>query len=230
MPIGGRPFLDFVLSSLADAGCRDVGLVIGPDQRGPFLEYLRRHPTTRTHVELLEQAEPLGTADAVVSAARWVGAAPFLVVNSDNLYPVDALRDLIALDGPGLAVFDREELVRSSNIPAERVAAFALVDVDRDGYLSRIIEKPGPEALAAAGAGALISMNSWRFDRGMVDVCREVPLSSRGEYELPHAVALAIARGVRVKAIRARGEVLDLSQQTDVAEVSRRLAGIDPRP
>ena len=31
MPLGGRPFLDYVLSALADAGIGDVVLVVAPD-------------------------------------------------------------------------------------------------------------------------------------------------------------------------------------------------------
>ena len=31
MPLGARPFLDYVLSALADAGITDVVLVIGPE-------------------------------------------------------------------------------------------------------------------------------------------------------------------------------------------------------
>jgi len=34
----GRPFLDYVLSALADAGCRDICLVVGPDD-----EAIRSH-------------------------------------------------------------------------------------------------------------------------------------------------------------------------------------------
>ncbi len=31
MPIAGRPFLDYLLSALADAGIREVALVVAPD-------------------------------------------------------------------------------------------------------------------------------------------------------------------------------------------------------
>jgi glucose-1-phosphate thymidylyltransferase len=31
MPLGGRPVLDYVLAALADAGIRDVTLVVAPD-------------------------------------------------------------------------------------------------------------------------------------------------------------------------------------------------------
>ena len=33
MPLGQRPFLDYVLSALADAGIGDVTLVVAPDHR-----------------------------------------------------------------------------------------------------------------------------------------------------------------------------------------------------
>ena len=102
--------------------------------------------------------------------------------------------------------------------------------MDRDGYLMRIVEKPGRAYYDAAGPDALVSMNAWRFDPRIFDACRDVPVSSRGEYELPEAVGVALSRGVRFKTFRACGPVLDLSRRSDVTLVSRRLAGAHPRP
>lgn len=231
MPVGSaRPFLDYVLGSLADAGCRQVGLVLGPEHDDVRRRYRMYAPPRRLAIDFLEQPEAAGTADAVLRCEAWAGDQPFLVINADNLYPVDVLRRLASLEHPGLPVFARDELVRSSNIPAERVAAFALVDVDAAGWLRRIVEKPGLDAVAAAGADALVSMNCWRFDRQIFQPCRDVPRSLRGEFELPQAVGLAVDRGVRFQTIAAGGPVLDLSRRSDVAEVSRRLAGVDPQP
>ena len=230
MPIGARPFLDYVLSSLADAGCREVGIVIGPEQRPAFDAYRAPGHTMRTRVTFVEQPEALGTAHAVRSASAWLGDAAFLVVNGDNLYPADALRALAALEGPGAALFEREALVAAGNIPPERVAAFAAAYVNAAGDVVRLIEKPSARDLESAAGPVLVSMNAWRFDRRILDACGDVDPSPRGEYELPAAVELAIARGVRVRAVVACGRVLDLSRRTDVAEVSRRLSGIEPRP
>ena len=129
-----------------------------------------------------------------------------------------------------MPAYDRDTLVRDSGFPPDRVAGFAAIEVDHDGHLTRIVEKPGREYDAAAGAGALISMNVWRFDRGIFSACRDVPISARGEYELPEAVGLAISRGARFRTFRARGAVLDLSRRTDIAPVSERLAGAEARP
>ena len=73
-------------------------------------------------------------------------------------------------------------------------------------------------------------MNVWRFDERIFDACRDVPRSARGEFELPEAVALAVARGVPFRVIAARGPVLDLSRRADAADVERRLAAAEARP
>jgi dTDP-glucose pyrophosphorylase len=226
MPVAGRPFLDFTLSALADAGCTNVALVIGPEQRSSFEAYLRSRANWRTQATLLVQIEASGTADAVLAAADFIDDLPFLVVNGDNLYPVGMLRDLKMLDGPGLAVFDAQQLVETSNIPPERIAEFATVELTATGELASIVEKPGQQAEATR----LVSMNAWKFDRRILDACRDVPRSIRGEFELPEAVALAVSRGVRFTAVRACGGVLDLSRPADIPEVTQRLAGLDPHP
>ena len=73
-------------------------------------------------------------------------------------------------------------------------------------------------------------MNCWRFDARIFAACRDVAPSPRGELELPQAVMLAVERGVRFRAIPARGPVLDLSRRADTAEVARRLRTRPPEP
>ena len=141
-----------------------------------------------------------------------------------------SLRALVDLDGPGLPAYDVDSLVRDSGFPRDRVMGFAAIEVDDRGHLTRIVEKPGREYYDAPGSRALISMNVWRFDERIFDACRDVPLSARGEYELPEAVGLAVSRGVVFRTFRASGAVLDLSRRSDVALVNARLAGVEPRP
>jgi len=226
----GRPFLDYVLSTLADAGFPEIALVVAPAHDPLLAQYSGSSAPSRFGLSFVVQDQAIGTADAVRSAQAFVAGRPFVVVNADNLYPIEVLRALRELDGPGLPVFERDELVRSSGIPRERVASFALLSVGSDlGTLLDIVEKPGADAVATAGPHALVSMNCWKFDERIFDACRDVPRSARGELELPEAVRLAITRGVHFRTVPARGPVLDLSRREDVSAVSARLAGLDPR-
>ena len=226
IPLNGRPFLDYILSSLADAGLRQVALVVAPEHRALRDYYESASPPSRIRVDFVVQRDPLGTANAVLAAEAWSHGEPFLTINGDNLYPADVLATLARLSEPGLPAFDREDLVRSGNIPAERVRAFAFLEMDDSGYLTGIVEKPQS---AAAGHRA-ISMNCWRFDERIFQACRDVPRSARGEFEVPEAVGVALSRGVRFKTFPARGPVLDLSTRADAADVARRVAAISPRP
>ncbi len=240
MPLAGadgraRPFLDYVLSALADAGYVEVGLVVPPPVADGGSDPLRDYYTgpgrpSRVRVSFVVQPEARGTADAVASAADWIAGRPFVVLNADNLYGVEALRALREAEGPALPVYEREDLVVSSGIPDARVASFALLQVTPDGRLADIVEKPGVEVMNAAGPKALISMNCWRGDEDVLRACRDVPVSARGEFELPAAIRLAITRGVHVRTIPARGPVLDLSRREDVPFVTARLQGVEARP
>lgn len=238
MPMTGpdgraRPFLDYLLGELADAGFTRVALIVAPPGTGPdpLREYYEGDGRpTRLQLSFVVQAEAVGTADAVWSAAAYVGRRPFVVLNADNLYGATTLRTLREADGPALPVYERDQLVQSSAIPPERVAAFALLTLRPDGTLADIVEKPGAAAVEAAGVHALISMNCWRGDSRLLDACRDVERSPRGEFELPMAVRLAIDRGVVFRGVPARGPVLDLSRREDVHTVVARLAGVVARP
>jgi len=229
IPIG-RPFLDFILSGLADAGIIDVCLVIGPEHTSVREHYDRTAKPERVRIAFAVQEKPLGTADAVSAAGPMVGARDFLVLNSDNYYPIEAYRALAALEGPGLVAFDRDAMVRDSNVPADRIGQFAIVRIGADDTMDEVVEKPDAATLASCGDEVYLSMNCWRFDTSVLDACRRVRPSARGELELPDAVRLAQREaGTRFRVIRMKAGVLDLSSRGDIASVADRLAGVRVR-
>jgi dTDP-glucose pyrophosphorylase len=221
----GRPFLDFVLSGLADAGFAQACIVVGPEHDFVRDHYLRIQPR-RILISFAVQAKALGTADAVLAAEGFASGGEFIVINSDNLYPSEVLVALRALGQPGAVMFDESSLIEKSNISRERVRSFAYATVDAAGYLNDLIEKPDERTLADLRGLALVSMNCWRFSTEIFDACRRVPLSSRGEYELPAAVREAAKGGMRFKIVRSTAGVLDLSQRSDIAAVAERLKNL----
>lgn len=219
----GRPFLDYVLSGLADAGFRELCLVIGPEH-DVIRDYYEAHSPRRVLLTYAVQAEARGTADAVVAAEQFSGRDEFLVMNGDNYYPVDVLRKLRAFGGPGTILFETGGLTRNSNIPADRVRQYAYAEVSGEELVA-LAEKPAPNA--GSSPNALVSMNLWRFSSAIFEHCRMVERSSRGEYELPGAVNRAILHGARFRVETTDLGVLDLSRREDVAEVTERLRGIE---
>lgn len=225
----GRPFLDYVLSGLVDAGLRDVCLVIGPEHDAVRERY--GDGSTRARVSFAIQEAPLGTADALLAAESFTAGEPFVVLNSDNYYPVEVLATLRELGEPGLPAFGRTALLRDGAIAPERIAGYALLEIGPDGYLRRIIEKPDERTLSEFGEDAYVSMNCWRFSADIFRACRTVAPSARGELELPLAVQHSIdAFGGRFLTFPVHAGVLDLSRRGDVAGVKERLRSIEARP
>ena len=229
IPIG-RPFLDYVISALADAGITDVCLVIGPEHSRMREYYEREIALTRIRVHFAIQEKPLGTADAVVAAESFAAGEHVLVLNSDNYYPVHTLRALRVLGAAGVATFERAALVRLGNIDRDRIAKFSVVRIDADGNLEDIIEKPDEATIASLGDSVFVGMNSWSLPPQIYDACRAITPSVRGELELQDAVNHARdVMGVQFKVLQFHDGVLDLSSRGDIAAVADRLRGTEPR-
>jgi glucose-1-phosphate thymidylyltransferase len=223
IPIGDRPFVDYLLSSIADAGFTHVCLVIGPEHDFVRARYEREMIPTRIKIEFAIQENALGTANAVLAAESFAANETFVVLNSDNFYPAVALHGLHNLSEPAIVGFDRDVLVRDGNVQPERTTRFGALDVDDAGYLRRIRASPTDEMLRAGGP-IYSSMNCFLFDSRLFRACREVPVSVRGEYELPQAIHYAIDHGMmQFKVVKIAAPVLDMSSRGDIAGIVERL-------
>ncbi len=224
----GRPFLDYVLSGLADAGCRNVCLVIGPEHEIIPEYYTRTCPPTRLRITFAIQEHPRGTADALAAARSFAGDDHFLTLNSDNYYPISALRTLRLLGRPGLAAFDRNSLTREGNISSHRIRQFAVITADADGCLRRIVEKPEDAFLRTLEPDIQVSMNCWLFGPAIFPACASVSPSQRGELELTDAVQYAMTHlAERFRVLKFNAGVLDLSNRADIETVAERLREIE---
>lgn len=245
IPVGGegRPFLDYLLRNIQDAGYRDVVLVVG-DRDDSIQRHVtsdgteRRFPHLAFHFAVQSippgRTKPLGTADAVLCALEsrpeWRGRH-VTVCNSDNIYSVGALTALLSdAHDAALIDYDRDAL----GFPPERTSAFSVLQKDERGVLVAIIEKPSPEEVARCrdASGRMgVSMNLFRLDVDLtLPILRELPLHPvRQEKELPAAVVrMAQERPGSVVCIPISERVPDLTTLEDVDGVATTLGRETP--
>lgn len=226
----GRPFLDYSLSALADAGIEDVCLVTGPEHSAVSDYYTGPGAPSRVRITFALQQEPLGTADAVLAAEGYVNGEAFLVLNSDNYYPASALSALCAATSPAIAAFAAGALVELGNVTPDRLHRFGALEFGIDYNLTRIVGDP-ERARSSGGGTVYCSLNCWSFTPQIFDACRKVTKSARGEYELTQAVQLAIdTMSYRIRVVKLHEGVLDLSTRDDIPGVTERISNFSCNP
>ncbi len=228
MPFEKGPFLDYSLQKILDVkevmGLRslDVGLVINP-KHTKFRQYYERLGERLAEEGLnltcIHQKPQLGTAHAVLAARDWIGKDDFVLWNGDNYYLGDVVGRLMAYNGGDCACagYDRAALIANSNIEPERIRRFAVIEVDRNGYLTKIVEKP--ENPDKDYPNASVSMNAFRFTSDIVQACEMTPPDPKNKDELliTKAVEIYIDEMHRpMKVIPVREGVIDLTQKGDV--------------
>ena len=226
--IRGKPLLDYTIDSLRDVGIKEVCLVIGPEhvEMRRYYERLDRS-LDDISIRFAIQEEPLGTADAVYASKEFVGDDSFIVLNGDNLYQVDTIKILKEqVDEICYGVgFEMNHLIAEGNFGAERIRSFAVMEVDDEFNLIRIVEKPPHPERYRTKYGILVNMKLWRFTPHIFQACERIePHPIRGEYEITSAIQLLVDEGiVPVKVIPVEAGVLDLTYRSDIPSVEEKL-------
>jgi bifunctional UDP-N-acetylglucosamine pyrophosphorylase/glucosamine-1-phosphate N-acetyltransferase len=176
LPISGRPILDRALGALPPEV--DRVLVVVNYLADQIESYLRSQKHFANH-EVVHQAVPRGTGDALRSCRDRLRSDRFLVLNGDDLYGAADIANLASRPA-GLLVHAVDEPRR-----------FGIVFQKPDGSLEKLVEKPDLDGRRLANTGAYI------FPAEVFDI--ELTLSARGEYEITdYVTALAQDRTVDV--------------------------------
>ncbi|MFG3701411.1 glucose-1-phosphate thymidylyltransferase [Micromonospora sp. NPDC047620] len=214
VPLANRPLLEHVLQGIRDIGITEVGMVVG--DHGPQIrQALGSGSWNDVEITYLTQESPQGLAHAVRVARGYLGDDDFLLHLGDNLLP-DGL-------GGGAAEFRRGGAgahLLVQKVPDPR--PFGVVELDRDGRVVRLVEKPQRPRSNLALIGACFFTPVVHL---AVDAIRP---SRRGELELTDAVQWLVDQGVAVRASEYTGYWKDVADSDDVLAGNRRLLeGID---
>jgi len=207
IPLGAaqKPLLFYLIKNAVAAGHRNIYLITSPENQA-FKSQLEDWNTNNIFTEIqfrfaIQQVpqgrvKPLGTADAIQQTLDQhpeLKTSTFSVCNGDNLYSTRAFQMLLEdRNAPhALISYARSGLVFSD----ERISKFACMDIDSEGYLKNIIEKPDPDLVEKyrdASGEIRVSMNVFSFNGELLYLfLKSCPIHpERNEKELPEALRL----------------------------------------
>jgi glucose-1-phosphate thymidylyltransferase len=224
VPVANKPILFYGLEAMADAGIREVGLIVG-DTAAEMRAAVGDGSRWGMDVTYIPQEAPLGLAHCVLIARDFLGDDDFVMYLGDNLLQ------------QGLVEFvDRFQRERQPNLHAAPAAAqilltkvpdpsrFGVAVLDAEGHVVQLIEKPEvpPSDLALVGV--------YLFDPTIHEAVRAITPSARGELEITDAIQWLIDSGHRVRSEELHGWWIDTGKLTPLLEANRLiLETLEPR-
>lgn len=209
IPIANKPVLEHAIENIRDVGVTDIGLVVG-DWQEQIAQTIGDGSRFAARITYLRQDQPLGLAHAVRLARPFLGGDDFVMYLGDNVLPegIAEMADVFRGTRPAAQVAVHK-------VPDPR--AFGVAEVDEDGAVRRLVEKP------AQPRSDLAIIGVYFFTSAIHDAAEGIAPSVRGELEITDAIQWLLARGDDVRAVEYDGFWKDAGLAEDVLECNRRL-------
>ena len=86
LPIHDKPMIYYPIAALIEAGVREIGIVVKPDQLGLFKSYLGDGRQWGVEFSFFEQEAPRGIADGLLVSKEFVQDRKVLLILGDNVF------------------------------------------------------------------------------------------------------------------------------------------------
>ncbi len=207
LPVGGRAILERTVNALANAGVKDLILVVNYKA-----EMIRAHfgegGRFNCRIRYVPQKRNGGTADAVAAAQNDLeGEDHFLVIYGDDYHASSAIERFVRTAARG------ETMIAAASV--DDPSRFGTVEV-KDGLITDIKEKASKKGPGPVNAGM------YNLPASALSAVEKTKQSTRGEFELTDSTRILIQRGehVRIFPLEA-GEWAGVSYPWDLLEANR---------
>jgi glucose-1-phosphate thymidylyltransferase len=216
LPIYDKPMIYYPLSTLMLGGIRDILIISTPKDVPRFCEILGDGSQFGIRLSYAVQEKPAGIAQAFLIGADFIGDSGVALILGDNIFYGSLNFFRMALEmKKGACIFGYQ--VRDP----ER---YGVVEFNAEGKVISLEEKPKQPKSNFAVPGLYI------YDNQVVDICRNLKPSARGELEITDVNVEYLQRNELYVQILGRGMAwLDTGTHDSLLEASNYVAAIEHR-
>lgn len=217
MPIYDKPMIYYPLSTLIQAGIREILVITTPEDQPAFRRLLGDGAQWGVMIDYAEQPRPEGLAQAFIIGADFIGDDDVALVLGDNIFEGYQFSTTLAecRHPSGGIVFAYE---------VSDPERYGVVDFDADGRAVSIEEKPARPKSNFAVVGLYF------YDNRVIDIARSIEPSERGELEITAVNEAYLRLGKLTVQRLQRGDVwLDTGTFDSMSEASSYVEVIQKR-
>ena len=208
LPVANKPILFYVLQQIAEAGIKDIGIIISPETATCIKEAVGDGSKWGVRITCIPQAEPLGLAHAVKTAQNFLGDSPFLMFLGDNLIQGGVTQFVEEFNRNSPDALILLKVVKETH-------RFGIAELDETGRVSRIQEKPKYTSSNLAVIGV------YMFSPAVYRAVSQIKPSWRGELEITDTIQKMIDTGNKVHSRIFEGWWFDTGKKDDILEANQ---------
>ena len=216
LPVYDKPMICYPLATLMLGGLREILIISTPKDLPMLRDFLGDGAQLGLRIEYAEQPKPEGIAQAFLIGAEFLGQSGASLILGDNIFygKLDFYREALAIE-KGACVFGYQ--VRDPQ-------RYGVVEFDAKGKAISLEEKPAKPKSHFAVPGLYV------YDEQVVDFCRTLKPSARGELEITDLNLLYLKQNELHVKLLSRGMAwLDTGTQTSLLEAGNYIATIEHR-
>src|ERR1700704_1606231 len=216
LPVYDKPMICYPLATLMLGGLREILIISTPKDLPMLRDFLGDGAQLGLRIEYAEQPKPEGIAQAFLIGAKFLGQSGASLILGDNIFygKLDFYREALAIE-KGACVFGYQ--VRDPQ-------RYGVVEFDAKGKAISLEEKPTKPKSHFAVPGLYV------YDKQVVDFCRTLKPSARGELEITDLNLLYLKQNELHVKLLSRGMAwLDTGTQTSLLEAGNYIATIEHR-
>jgi glucose-1-phosphate thymidylyltransferase len=208
VPVANKPVLFYGIQAMADAGIKQVGIIIAPETGDEIRAAAGDGERFGVQLTYIVQDEPAGLAHAVLTAEPFLGDSPFVMYLGDNLLQ-GGIQDLVK------AFNDHAPDALILLTPVPDPEQYGVAELHADGSVVRLVEKPSQPKTNLALVGV------YMFTSSVHAAARAIMPSSRGELEITDAIQHLVDVGMRVEPHIVKGWWKDTGRLEDMLAANR---------
>jgi glucose-1-phosphate thymidylyltransferase len=215
IPVANEPVLFRVIRAVRDAGITEIGIVVG-DTEQEIRSAVGDGARWGINATFIRQSAPRGLAHAVRESLGFLGDDRCVVFLGDNVIQGGIAPLIAAFATSG---WNAQVVLKRVENPQQ----FGVAELDRDGSIVRLVEKP------AEPKSDLALVGIYMFDHHIREAVQAIEPSTRGEYEITDAIQWLIDQGLSVHPYIHEGWWIDTGKPTDLLAANDRVLGeIEP--